>query len=83
VGGNDGTSDLLTEILITGASAGTIATGVSAPAGIAYDLSTDSFYVADNASGNVTVYDSALAGLVTTIPAPSAFSQPTSLTFIY
>jgi hypothetical protein len=86
VGGNDGTSDLLTEFLITGvppASGGTTTSGVAAPAGIAYDLSTGDFYVADNASGNVTVYDRALSGLVKTIAAPSAFSQPTSLTFIF
>lgn len=84
----DGTDSTGTQTLtavpgIQGGFAASTTTGLSGPTGLAYDALDDSVLVANGTSGDVTIYDAALAGLTTTIHAPTGLSTPVALGIVY
>ncbi len=68
---------------IFGAAQGQTSTALASPNGIGFNPLDANAYVANAATGAVTVYDEYFSGLITTIPAPSGLSNPASFAFVF
>lgn len=83
ISGNDTGASELQLFSLLGTPGATQNSGLSGPSGAIYNAFDGNYYVANRTSGTVTVFDSQIAGSVQTLVAPSGFSAPVGVAFVF
>lgn len=81
-GGPPSLVDGVAEFSLRGGSVASQSSGITGPSGLFYNAAEGTVYVA-NSTGEITVFDALLQGVVRTIPAASNLSAPTALLMVY